>query len=94
MQPPNKFEIQNAKVNALIAYRKLHPKNDYEPILDDDWFLANPVYPDIRGLVFDIRKSEALYLISVESQTQKPAYSLVLTSQVKMYWSEITKLKK
>ena len=25
-QPPSKFEVQNAKINALIAYRKLHPK--------------------------------------------------------------------
>ena len=26
-QPPNKYEVQNAKINALIGYRKLHPKN-------------------------------------------------------------------
>ena len=44
-QPPNKFEVQNAKINALIAYRKLHPKIRlaYESDIDVPiyWFYPN-----------------------------------------------------
>ncbi len=33
----SKFEIQSAKVRALIEYRKIHPKNrQYEFTPDDD----------------------------------------------------------
>ena len=36
-QPLNKFEVQNAKINQHILYRKLHPKNPpFEYEMEDE----------------------------------------------------------